>query len=408
MPLNTRLRSFLCAILTFLCSSVYAAPLLNGVAVHQELGNEQFIGALFSEVLSNDPETLLSSNLPMRMELKVIAPDGIPLRRFSRMWIEGMAINNNNNLLTAQADNMVKFDSLFKGKLAQNDHIVFAVTPGTGVDITVNRVLLGNIPDANFFSMLLRTWIGRVPLSSSYREGLLKVGDVPANLRTRYESITFSSARAAEISTWSKPSVAPEQIASAPTREPAPAREAAQAPARNQPPAPAAASKIELPTLERPTTAGSSTPAAAERENRPTKPAEPASRPAEPVSRPTQMTTVASIADEEEDAQPALTAQSLLARQFYVSDMLRKIRSNVTYPRAALQRKQEGSMRIAITVNRKGEVINMEWLEESKYDRLNRAAWEAVLAAAPFPPMPDALPGQRFEFSAPISFEMTN
>src|SRR5690606_13939535 len=136
MSLNIRLCKYVCWLLAFCWSSLsHAAPMLNGLAVHQELGNEIFIGALYSEVLSDDPQTLMSSNLPMRMELKIIAPDGIPLRRFSRMWIEGMAINNNSSLLTEQADNVVKFDGLFKGKLLQNDHIVFALTPNAGVDI---------------------------------------------------------------------------------------------------------------------------------------------------------------------------------------------------------------------------------------------------------------------------------
>src|SRR5690606_27993785 len=112
-----------------------------------------------------------------------------------------------------------------------------------------------------------------------------------------------------------------------------------------------------------------------------------------------------SIVEEEEEA-PVLTAQSLLARQFYVSDILRKIRSNVRYPRISQDRGQEGSMRIAITVDRNGNVLEMAWLEESRFDRLNKEAWEAVRRASPFPPMPETLPGQSFELTAPISFEM--
>jgi protein TonB len=387
MYLNIHLR-IICSILALLVySSAHAAPMLNGLAVHQELGKEIFIGALYSEVLSNDPNTLASSKLPMRMELKIVTPEGIPTRRFSRMWIEGMAINNTNNLLTAQADNMVKFDSLFKGKLIQNDHVVFSVTPNAGVNISVNNVALGNIDNDEFFSMLLSTWIGRVPLSSTYRESLLKVGDVPSDLRTRYDSIAFTSSRVAEISSWGQ-AAAPNQVAAAPVIAPPQPRQTA--PVIERP-----VTTVELPALETP----KSEPAPAA-EVQPT-PIEPPT----PIA-PSAITAANVASEDEEDDQPALTAQSLLARQFYVSDMLKKIRANVRYPRSASQRNQEGSMRIAVVISRSGDIANMSWVEESKHARLNREAWEAVLRSAPFPPMPDALPEQRFEFTAPISFEM--
>ena len=212
MCLKIALRVFYYVALTVSCFSAQAAPMLNGLATHQELGAELFIGALYSEALSNDPDALINSALPMRMELKVVAPDGLATRRFSRMWIEGMAINNSNAVLTAQADNMVKFDSLFKGRLQQNDHVVFALNPGDGVDVSVNDVLLGTIEDDKFFPLLLRTWIGSVPLSSDYRANLLTMGDVPADLRTRYNAITFTPARVTEINSWKKPVPEPARL----------------------------------------------------------------------------------------------------------------------------------------------------------------------------------------------------
>ncbi len=384
------------------CSLTQAAPLLNGIAVHQELGNEQFIGALYAETLSNNADTLINSKLPMRMELKVVAPGGIPTRRFSRMWIEGMAINNSNNLLTAQADNMVTFDGLFKGTLAERDHVVFNFRPNAGVDISVNNIVLGTIADDEFFSMLLRTWIGRVPLSSGYRDSLLKMGDVPAALRSRYDGLQFDPARTAVINGWVR-AEEPAQVAAVPAPTP-----------RAEPPRPEpAAPQPARPTIEPPVIAAPrievTTPdpepevIASADEPEPT----PAATPAEPEPAPAPATlAVADTDDDDEDAGPALTAQSLLARQFYISDALKKIRSNVTYPRLSMERNQQGSMRIAVTLDRNGNIVDMAWLEESRHDRLNREAWEAVRRSAPFPPMPAALPGQRLEFTAPISFEM--
>lgn len=402
MPLKFFFRTCLFLMLTLIGSLSYAAPLLNGIAVHQELGREQFLGALYAESPSSDPDTLITSNIPKRMELKIVSPDGMPTRRFGRMWIEGMAINNSNAMLTAQADNMVKFDGLFKGKLLENDHIVFSVTPNSGVSVSVNGILLGNIADDQFFEMLLRTWIGRVPLSSTYREALLKNGDVANDLRTRYEGIKYNQARATAIAAWNTPTTEPTQTVARkeqPTPKPEPVIDAPKVsvPAISAP-------KFELPALEQPGTTSTEVVTAT---TEPAQQSEPIidSAPIVPTTDPVA-TAIATEELDEEDDEPALTAQSLLARQFYVSDMLKKIQRNTKYPKRAQDRNQEGGLRISIKIDRYGNIQEMAWLEESKYGLLNKEAWEAVKRSAPFPPMPDVMSGKSFEFTAPISFEM--
>jgi protein TonB len=384
MLLKMPWRTLMSATLVFVGAFAQAAPLLNGISVHQELGNEQFIGALYSDILSDNADTLVSSPVAKRMELKVVSAEGLAVRRFSRMWIEGMAINNNSNLLTAQADNMVRFDGLLKGRLQKNDHVVFSMTPGEGVSITINDVLLDNIADDQFFQLLLSTWIGRVPLSSSYKSDLLKMGDVAANLRTRYEGIRPDPARSREIAAWNNPEPAASSSSSSAVAVVARSSAAPLPPAR-----------VELPALAAQPAPVVSSQAAS----------------SEAPALPPQMAVASPAATDEEDddddeVQPALTAESLLARQFYVSDMLKKIRSSVRYPRRAQERNQEGGVRISITVDQQGSIRSMSWIEESRYDLLNKEAWEAVQRAAPFPPIPASMNVQSFQFSAPITFEM--
>ena len=73
-----------------------------------------------------------------------------------------------------------------------------------GVNITINDVLLGNIATDKFFSMLLRTWVGKVPLSSDYKDGILKNGNVSAELKSRFDKIKPSKERSTEVAGWSK------------------------------------------------------------------------------------------------------------------------------------------------------------------------------------------------------------
>jgi protein TonB len=361
------------------CSQALAAPLLNGMAIHVDLGKEQFIGALYSTPLSDNPDKLLANSQSMRMELKITAPDGVTTRRFSRWWIEGMAINNSTALLTEQADNMVKFDGLFKGRFAPNDTIAFISEPGKGVNITINDVLLGNIASDKFFSMLLRTWIGKVPLSSDYKDGILKSGNVSAELKSRFDKIKPSKDRITEVAGWSKIKSAADLAAekekekeakelAAKSSSSSSADSAKQLAAQKADQAKADAAKAEA--------AKSVTP----------KPA-------------------ATPAASDDDEQPALTAQTLLARQFYVSDQLKKIYANVRYPKKALDKGQTGSVRVTVVINRQGNLTSVSIAQASEFEALNEAALEAVNKTN-FTPIPDAVTGASFEFNAPLRFTL--
>jgi TonB family protein len=363
-------------LLLFFAHISNAAPLLNGLALHKELGDEQFIGAVFSEQLATDAEALVSSPGEKRIELKILADNGITTRRFSRMWIEGMAINNPNTVLTTQADNMVKFTNLFRGNLQANDHVVFRLLPNSdGINIEVNGALLGAINDPAFFPLLLRTWVGRVPLSSTYRDNILQGGRINADLRFRYDSVQPSEQRIEAVAGWTRPAPAPAQerqeVAAA---APAP-RAAVPAPAPVVTPSLAlSAPRLNAPQQVQPEP-------------------EPAAQPAPPPQ-------------EEEVDEPALTAESLLARQFYHSDLLRAVNRNISYPRMAERRRMEGGLRIGVVIDRQGNILSMEWLEEAPHEPLNKEAWSAVAKSAPFSAVPDSIHGDQYEFSVPVNFRL--
>ncbi len=367
-------------LLASFCSLTLAAdPMLNGMAIHVDLGKEQFIGALYSSPLSDNPDKLLANTQAMRMELKIVSPDGVTTRRFSRWWIEGMAINNSATLLTEQADNMVKFDGLFKCRFAPNDTISCISEPGKGVTISINDVVLGNIASDKFFRMLLRTWIGKVPLSSDYKDGILKNGDVSAELKSRFDKIKPSKDRTTEVAGWSKIKSAAD-LAAEKEKE----KEAKETAAKSSSTSSAdnakqlAAQKAEQAKLEAARLA--------------------AQKAATPV-------VAATAAANDDDEKPALTAQTLLARQFYVSDQLKKVYANVRYPKRALEKEQSGSVRLTVVINRQGNLISATIAQASEFEILNEAALEAVNKTS-FSAIPDAITGSTFEFNAPLRFTL--
>lgn len=391
MRFNHLLQIFTCLLISLSCQFARAEPLLNGMGVHQELGQEIFIGALFSESLSNDADTLINNIQPMRMELKIVAPDGLTTRRFSRMWIEGMAVNSKADALTAQADNMVKFDGMFKGRFLNGDIITFTNNPGKGVDIAINGVMLGNIGNNAFFSMLLSTWIGKIPLSSDYRDSLLKVGDVDDGLRSRFNSISPSGARVADIKGWLEPAASEKPV------EPP----KVEAPKEKPVIAKVDVPKLDVPAIEKPALNVSAAAASSVAAATPA-PAASSAPAAKPVA--TAPSKPAAVEDDEEG--PALTAQSLLARQFYVSDAIKIIRGKTRYPQRALDRRHAGSVRVAVVIDRRGQILGTNILESSQYELLNKEAIDAIRRSAPFPALPEEIAGARFEFTVPMRWAL--
>ncbi|MEN9723967.1 MAG: hypothetical protein RJB38_1953 [Pseudomonadota bacterium] len=73
----------------------------------------------------------------------------------------------------------------------------------------------------------------------------------------------------------------------------------------------------------------------------------------------------------------------------YLLSLVEKIRQVRTYPRAALLKEEEGTVLIAVTVNRDGTVAATEVLKACPFESLNRAAVDSIRAASPFPALPE-------------------
>ncbi len=373
--LTTRLFTALACGLTLLSLSItsHAEPLLNGLAAYQEFGKEKYIAAFYSDTLTSDSNEAISSDQHKRMELRITAKR-YSARSLNNGWIEGMAVNVPGSVLGQYADDMVSFTKFVKKKLVAGDRLTIESIPTEGTRVSVNGIELGTIAAPEFFGLLMRTWVGSVPVSSDFRSGILQSGDVDNNLLSRYEAVQPAPGRAEQIAAWKAPKPKPVVAAAAPTLTPEPDFSKPAAPVI------AAAPVITAPVTE------PSTPAEA-----PTEVAK-----AEPEE---------AIEEEEEEA-PAFTAASLLARQTYHSDLLKWTYKYIKYPSRAAQRNQEGSVRIAVTINRNGKVIELATVEESKYSLLNKAALKAVQRANPFPTMPAELAGKQFEFTLPIAFRL--
>lgn len=364
--LNSLRISMLASLL--LSVSVWAQPLLNGMAVHSELGEEQFIAALYTDNRTTSARDFIVSDVNKAMEMRIVADRLFP-RRFQRLWVESIAINAGAAELEAHAQNLADFSNLLRVRLREGDIVRFERIKDEGVRVLVNGYQLGAVASPRFFDLLVRSWIGPVPLSTSFREDLLAGGEVSSEVLARFEATTPSRERIAAV-----------------TAALDAARAAAEAPPEPEP---------EVAAAPEPT---------------------PAPRPEpEPEPEPEVASTGLvrpddlfddDILDEEDDADYQVTAESLLVRQLYISRLSSWTANHVEYPNMAINRNQEGTVRLTVTLSRDGRVRDIQFMERSDHRLLNQAAEAAVRRASPFPSVPDEISGEVFLFTAPVVFRL--
>ncbi|MBN8432457.1 TonB family protein [Microbulbifer salipaludis] len=399
--------NFVIALLLFATAlTAKAAPLLNGLALEQQFNKDQYIAAVYSERLASDASTLLDNNMPRSLEVRIIA-DRLSARRFRNQWMEGIAINNPGNTLTGQAENMVTFANLFKGRLVAGDRlrVDFAADTGT-TSVSLNDIMIGMIEDREFFNTLLRAWIGPVPPSTDFRDGLMSAGEVKSGLLASYEALQPGADRVAQVAAMVDQQEAQQEEEQQAAAQPAtPKAESSQIAAAS--PQPSLAANIPPPTLAAISAPAIEKPAPARPELKPeTAAAQPASQP-KPL-KPTTTRPAAPVDDEdmEEEEEAPLTADMILARQIYHSMLLRHTFKHIRYPKRAQERGQEGSVRLNVTIDNRGNVKSVNTLQESRYSSLNREALEAVERAGPYPATPSQLKLDEYKFSVPITFRL--
>lgn len=430
-------------ILVMLSTRSLAEPLLNGLAIHHDLGKERFIAGLYADTLTNSAESLFNNSETRRMEMRIVTKR-YSTRRLNSMWIEGMAVNNPSTALTAQAENMVTFANILRVKLIAGDILTIDSIPGQGTTVSVNSVELGQINDENFFNMLLRTWVGPVPLSSEFRTALLSGGEADNSLLERYESIKPTAERIGAVKIWNKPA-AENDIASQPTLNTADTRQkpierttvtspsisdtASNTPSPVKPSIEASGSITSVPTGPAPevtapqlpqseqttldSIASNSTPSVTEKPVTSNTQTTQATQPVPDTNKKPENDPIAQDLDDEfldeedlEEDLPVLTAESLLGRQLYHSSLMKWTYKYLRYPQRARKRGQEGSVRLSVVIDRNGNVKAVETVQKSRYALLNKEAAGAIKRADPFPPMPDNVKGDEFSFSLPIVFRI--
>jgi|GEM_PF-6821266 len=179
---------------------------LNGMASYWSGPSEVYIAALLVEQPSQNIETLLSSKQAKRMDMRITTKQWRE-RNVEKEWRTAINQNNPSSVNSQYAEDLEAFLTMFKGPLVEGDRMTIDYTPNNAV-ININGVELLKFANAEFFTVLLRTWLGPQLPYASFREQIVG-SDVAASvdLQRRFRSVGSTVSRSAEIEQWLDDSV---------------------------------------------------------------------------------------------------------------------------------------------------------------------------------------------------------
>ena len=387
-----------------LLSSIAQADLaLNGSSIYSDLGTDQFAAALYLETRQQNSQVIQSMPGEKRMEVRIL--NNYSKRRWFNLWMQSISINNSRENFADSAEDLVALMQAPKSAPQKGDLVEYISSHERGTSMRFNGTELIAGLSSEVFDLLLYTWIGAIPPTTVFKDEIL---GLRSNVQATRLLTTVNTApeRVALAASWMAP--AKPKLAAAPKPTLAETEKAQQtASVTPEDVAPKAA-----------TVATIAPPVSSDQE----------AIPAQPPQSEDQLGTTAQLAagdgdainETEESVNPEsaprddidadddidFSVEEALAMRDYTPVIVQKIFKKITYPGRAIDRGQEGTVRMEVLINKQGVIEKVTVTQKSRYSALNKAAVRAVERAAPFPNIPDAINVDFFELTVPITFKL--
>ena len=147
---------------------------LNGVGLRRRAIFKVYVAGLYVPQKSTNAATLINDKGVRRVSLRMLRD--VDAGSFIDSFNDGLKNNLTDAQLTALKPQMDALTATLKsiGEAKKGDVINFDYTPEGGTRISVNGQPRGDpIPGADFFSAVLRIWLGEKPVDESLKKGML-------------------------------------------------------------------------------------------------------------------------------------------------------------------------------------------------------------------------------------------
>ncbi len=355
---------------------------LKGIGVATEFRTETYIGALYAPVGFESIELFKDYTTPKRMVVRYI-PETYSYRKVSRHFKERIAMNNDREIWQPLTREIITFSRIFNDNFVRGDEIRLDFIPGKGTQVYLNDVLFETIENPEFFNLMLDAWTGTVPPSKAFKQGIMgELSDADVtDLKNRFTSLEPITGRFTkpdnQVAAATRTQAKQPEVKQTPKPKPEPKKEVAESKPKPEP-------KKEV----------------AESKPNPEPKKEVAESKPKPKPEPKKEVAVAKPEPEPEED----FIDEDLIRGSYVRDLIAEVRENQEYPRRALLNGDKGDGMAKITIDRAGDLVEVELTERTGSRILDKAIVKMVRRSAPFQGIPPELSEEEFTFEVPFTF----
>jgi len=153
--------------------------LLNGAGTRYKFVIKVYAAALYMPVRANTLEAVIDLKTPRIF--KVVMLRDVDANELGKLFTDGMQKNSTREEFGKAIAGTIRMGEIFADykKLEKGDSFLIDWVPGSGTFISIKGKLAGDpIKEPEFFSSLMRIWLGKSPADSNLKEALLgnKVG----------------------------------------------------------------------------------------------------------------------------------------------------------------------------------------------------------------------------------------
>lgn len=157
-------------------AQVAGAPLqLNGVGLRTRAIFKVYVAGLYVPQKSSDPAVLLAQKGPRRIAITMLR--NVDADSFSSALNDGLRANHTEAQVAGLKAQIDALNANLKavGEAKKGDVIHFEYLPESGTRVTVNGQARGTaIAGEDFFTAVLRIWIGDKPVDADLKKGLTR------------------------------------------------------------------------------------------------------------------------------------------------------------------------------------------------------------------------------------------
>jgi hypothetical protein len=151
-----------------------AKLLLNGAGTRYKFVVKVYAAGLYMPVHANTLEAVIDLKAPR--VFKVVMLRDIDGNELGKLFTDGMQKNSTREEFGKAIAGTIRMGELFaeKKKLEKGESFLIEWVPGTGTFITINgKLAVDPIKEPEFFSSLMRIWLGKSPADSNLKDALL-------------------------------------------------------------------------------------------------------------------------------------------------------------------------------------------------------------------------------------------